>query len=1096
MDASATKTTFFLRTKLLPPRPAPVLLPRPRLVERLAANLAHPVTLVAANAGSGKTTLVADFVRSHGCQFVWYQLDHTDADPAVFLGYIAHGIRQFLPDFGQATLAYLQQAAAEVAQQPERAVDVLLNEVLDRLEQQTILVLDDYHHLGAETPVHAAVDRLLAYLPDVMHTIIISRDVPPLQLARLRSQTQLAIIDRNDLLFTDAETQALFRQVFDLELTPSQLAEYRARTQGWITALQLVRQVAQRQIGHESGPLPDLTEILRQSERDIFDYFAEEVFADETERVQQLLLRLALLERIELEACAQLYAEAGCAALLPQLVRRNVFITVAGDRRGEEYRLHPLFQSFLRRRLRAEIGRAGVAAEQTRIAEYFLARGNWEQAIGHLLAGEDFQRAAAVIGAHGQAWLASGALNSLAAAADALPPEVIEGHPRALSHRAEVARLRGEYDTAQMMLRRAVQLLHEQNDAQGEAEALHSLATIARRRSDFAAAFDYLERAAALTAEDAPVRIKCGNTRGLCLVALRQWNEAESEFRAALHLAEAQSDEHYARIIVHNLGLPAMLRGDFGEALRWLRRLLRNEERADGHAAPVPQEVTAHLNVARCCLYRGELEACERHLDHALEGCRLFNLIALRAEVFETYGMLHRERTDAARAAEFYERAARAYEEAGIELTRHELLEEQALLKLQTGDAVGARQLLNQLIEARTAAQDEVGLQTARLARGRVLLARNELASAQTELTQVLDYFRQHGLYYYEAQACLALAACEQMAGREVEVVEHVRRALDLAARYDYEYWLQREIAAHPQLFAGLDVYEALPPDLREQVATKLTVTPLAEQLPTTPQPVAVAAPWADLTINLLGPVEIYRDPRRPLAADAWTTKRARDILCFIVSRRHRRAAKDVIIETFWGETEAESVAKNFHPTVSHIRKALNSNQPLKQNFLLYRDGDYQLNSDFAYAIDIEEFDRLVAAASVARRKGEQDERLAAYEAAIKLYRGEFMQGCYDDWVEEQRSYYREQYLHMLEALVTVAHAAQEWPRALQLAQQILRDDPFREDIHCQVMRAHAAQGNRVAVKEQYETLRSLLRKELGVEPAAETQKIYRQLLA
>ncbi len=45
------------------------------------------------------------------------------------------------------------------------------------------------------------------------------------------------------------------------------------------------------------------------------------------------------------------------------------------------------------------------------------------------------------------------------------------------------------------------------------------------------------------------------------------------------------------------------------------------------------------------------------------------------------------------------------------------------------------------------------------------------------------------------------------------------------------------------------------------------------------------------------------------------------------------------------------------------------------------------------------------------------------------------------------------------------------------------------------MMRAHAGQGNRVAVKEQYESLRRLLRKELGVEPAAETQKMYRELL-
>ena len=74
--------------------------------------------------------------------------------PGVFLGYIAHGIRQVVPDFGQATLAYLRQAAAELGQHPERAVDVLLNEVLDRVEQQLVLVLDDYHHLGVETPVH------------------------------------------------------------------------------------------------------------------------------------------------------------------------------------------------------------------------------------------------------------------------------------------------------------------------------------------------------------------------------------------------------------------------------------------------------------------------------------------------------------------------------------------------------------------------------------------------------------------------------------------------------------------------------------------------------------------------------------------------------------------------------------------------------------------------------------------------------------------------------------------------------------------------------------------------------------------------------
>src|SRR5207247_1624606 len=155
-----------------------------------------------------------------------------------------------------------------------------------------------------------------------------------------------------------------------------------------------------------------------------------------------------------------------------------------------------------------------------------------------------------------------------------------------------------------------------------------------------------------------------------------------------------------------------------------------------------------------------------------------------------------------------------------------------------------------------------------------------------------------------------------------------------------------------------------------------------------------------------LGAIDIFRDRARPFAADAWTTRRSRDILCFIASRPHHRAPKDTIVDTFWRDVDLETVEKNFHPTVSHIRKALNSNQLLKQNFLLYRDGDYQLNPQFSYRIDLEEFDQLISEGENARRAREFERSVAAYERALAVYRGEFMQGSYEPWVEEQRSYY------------------------------------------------------------------------------------------
>jgi DNA-binding SARP family transcriptional activator len=373
------------------------------------------------------------------------------------------------------------------------------------------------------------------------------------------------------------------------------------------------------------------------------------------------------------------------------------------------------------------------------------------------------------------------------------------------------------------------------------------------------------------------------------------------------------------------------------------------------------------------------------------------------------------------------------------------------------------------------------------------MIAQGEHVAAEDELAQALKYFHDHGLFYYEAQACLAIASCEHSLAQEPEMFAHLKRAVDLALRYDYEYWLQREVLHNPEMFATEEALEILPADLREQLVAALRqgLKGTAEK----PSLVSVEAkPVIDLTINMLGPVEIVRDPARPLSPDAWTTRRARDILCFVASRRHHRASKDLIIDTFWGETDPTVIERNFHPTVSHIRKALNSNQTLKQNLLLYRDGDYLLNPDFAYRIDVEEFDRLVARGEATRRERQFDKCIECYQAAVDLYRGEFMQGSYDPWADEQRSYYRKQYLQLIEALASVAQKTGDWFKSIQLAQQILNDDPFREDIHCLLMRAHAALGNKSAVREQYEGLKLLLEKELGVEPVTETVNTYREL--
>ena len=1067
----------------MPPRPVTDLLDRPRLTKALKANLESPMTLVAADAGCGKTTLVAEFIRSQKRPVIWYQLDHTDADPAVFLGYLARGLSSAVPDLGEAIFDYLAEANEELLRFPERGADLLINEILQSVEQPLILVLDDYHHIGVDTPVHRIVDRILQYSSDLVHVMITTRDLPPLAMMKRRAQSAVHVITRDDLLFTDEEVRDLFKTTLGVSLDEKEVSEYRNRTHGWVTSLQLVRQAAEEETLAEGRPV-DLVEMLKRSERDIFDYFAEEVFSRETEATQKLMMALSLLESLPLDTCSVLFREHRCSAVLPELAQRNVFLTVAGDgKAGEEYRFHPLFREFLLRRLRSERGRDGVAAERGRIAGVLLETGKWEQAVPFFLDAEDYDEAARIIAEKGSELITAGALLTLDSFTNRIPSKSLEKYPHALLYTAEVARIRGDMDRATDLLRRAVELT-KRTDPDGEAEALHSLASIARRKGRLAEALEYLDKAEKTAATGSETLMKCANTRGLCFITQGKWQEAEQQFRFALELAERLGRKQYQRLIMHNLALPPGFRGDFGEALRWFRRIFRDGD--DGKQ--LPQEAIGHLNVARLHLYRGEFEATAQHLERSLELCQIFDLRSLRPEVFESFANYYRETGDDVHAEEFYERAAKAYEDAEVDVSTKELNEERAKFLLRRGDTLRARALLKNLIAARESRGETDRTLTPRLALAGVDLAEKRFDGLSERLTEILEECRRSDHYYYEVNAALLLGEVHMAEGNEKEAVPLVNRLLDLSARLDYDFWLRREIRRNPALFSIDEVAERLPADLRNELSAP------AEPEVTGVHAAVPQAAVTDLTIDLLGPVEIFRDRSNPFAPDAWTTRRARDIFCYIATSRHRRVAKDLLVEAFWPDDDPAAVEKNFHPTISHIRKALNSRQTLKQNFLIFRDGAYQLNPDLSYLIDTEEFDRLVADAEAAKREKDNARLRTALEGAHALYRGEFMPGVYENWAEERRGHYEEQFGRVTGALAKLSLAERRLAEALKYATESLKLDPYREDMHRLTLKVLAAQKKLPAAKKHFNEMRTVFRSELGIDASPETLRLAAEL--
>jgi DNA-binding SARP family transcriptional activator/Flp pilus assembly protein TadD len=571
------------------------------------------------------------------------------------------------------------------------------------------------------------------------------------------------------------------------------------------------------------------------------------------------------------------------------------------------------------------------------------------------------------------------------------------------------------------------------------------------------------------------------------LILQGNWTEAEQQFRVALELAEKLGNEPYIRMVTHNLALAPGFRGDFGEALRWFKRIFR-EDQPDKQ---LPQEAIGHLNVARLHLYRGEFEETEKHLNRSLELCQLYNLGFLRGEIFEAYGNFYREKNDFAHAEEFYERALNAYEEAEIDVASKELNEERAIFYRLRGDNQKARSLLESLIHSREKQGSELGTNTAKLRLLQVDLAEGKLDGLAEEIEAVLEFFTRQNHYYDEALAAMLLAETYFKQDKQKEMIETARRALDLSARFDYEYWLRREIRRNPGIFGHEEIFERLPADLREELSADRSIPPASKGT------VSIASSAiTDLTIKVLGPVEIYRDAAKPFAPDAWTTRRARDIFCYIATSKHRRVPKDVLIEAFWPDQDAATVEKNFHPTISHIRKALNSRQALKQNFVVFRDGAYQLNPELSYSIDSEEFDHFIVEAEKAKREKDAARFRMSLEAAYALYRGEFMAGVYDDWADERRQFYVEQAARVISALAKLSLSEKRWADALKFSGEALREDPFREDMHRLTMKALAAQGKPAAVKKHFEGMKKVLSDELGIEPSPETRRLYKELVS
>jgi LuxR family maltose regulon positive regulatory protein len=419
------------------------------------------LTLLSAPAGFGKTTLLAEWLASPTSpqrHVSWLSLDEADDDPSLFWIHLIHALQRAVPAIGQAALAVLDTA------QPPPITDILamvLND-LAAMPDDIVVVLDDYHAVPSPE-IQAGMTYLLDHLPPPAHLVIATRADPALQLARLRARGELVEIRAADLRFTSGAAEAFLSETMGLTLDAADVAALTARTEGWITALQLAALSLQ---GREdpAGFIASFT----GDDRYIVDYLVEEVLRGQTEGVRSFLLETSILDRLGGDLCDAVTDREGTRATLERLDRANLFLVPLDDRR-DWYRYHHLFADVLRARLTDEPP-GHVAELHRRASQWYEANGRPSDAIRHALAGEDHERAARLVELALPSLRQARAIPTIRAWLEAIPDDLYVARPVLNVTRAGIELADGEVADVEARLRDAERWVDGPSDA-GDANA-------------------------------------------------------------------------------------------------------------------------------------------------------------------------------------------------------------------------------------------------------------------------------------------------------------------------------------------------------------------------------------------------------------------------------------------------------------------------------------------------------------------------------------------------------------------------------------------------------------------------------------------------
>lgn len=1032
---------------------------RARILARLGEGSQGPLTTLIAGPGWGKSTAMAQFADELAVPVAWVQLRDSDGNVTALALRLADVLAEEFPGFG----ADFERLLASIPTPADNWLTIarmITAEAAETLAAPFVLVLDDYQRVAQDEACNRLLGALIESLPDHLHLIVASRRELPPSLVRVRANAGEFRLDEQDLRFNEAEGVAYLRTFIREDGRDVRLAAFVQELEGWPLGLALLAGHLRKNPEIERLPAPHSA---------LFDYLSEEILHDEPPDRRELLLAAAVPERFGPELLRYLL-DRDVAESIDELYRRHVFV-IRLDETGEWYRFHHLFRAYLKWKLEREMPLEARRRLERSTAKAWHVLGEEREAVRHELAAGDDERAAQTLLRLAPAMIASGRALTLQDWLDQLPEVVAQSHPVLLVHRANCRFMNRRMEECRRDAGLALNSAERQRDGAAIASAIELIIRShagADTRSDHESAVDFFERYQGHFSHEYAPYAQAAAEAACALADLNRFDEAREVFRWAFEHPAGRMELHASVLIFSGFYYHLPL-GHLDEAFAQMQAAYEMGREHDalnflpffsaylawghfyaGHHADARRIASELLPLAE-----------ERGMETTFSGSMalILGLTALR----------NRDVNMARSWSVRFEEWRQGRHGLWGEFWGHVL---QAGLAAAEGNTPGfvagvERALTSVRAQGSAFRRAEVLTELAALVvRSFPLASLVELAADL--LTQALAAAREIKASYSQARAHLLLAS---MRGGE-----HLGAALRLSVEHQHdELWLEHERHVAAELLSRIEA-EELEPAYVVRLRRRLAPT--------------VKGRRAGLRIVTLGRFALSIDGEE-IADARWGRPKVKLLFKYLLSAPSHSAHREVLMDVLWPALSTDAAKGNLKNAVYRLRRAL------EPDLVPGRRSRFVLAEGATYRLTLEPEDRWDAAdflerAEIARGSG-QDEDFAR---AAALYGGEYLpEDIYHDWAFGLRETLRAAYGRLLSGWGESLAEQGAIERAIGVTERLLSFDPMLEAGHRALMRYYLALGWRDHALRQYRRCETVLRRELGLSPDAETTRLYQTLL-